>query len=196
MKKLFSTLSLAATLMFSGSLAHADQISFVGADTFSNDGKIQFDNTSFELGTADGIFKPYAGSVASFTDFNFKTYGSGTPKIVIQAYNFFTGKYLTYTLDTDGYSYSYTPDTAPGAAKGEMNLEIAGDGFFTFDGKSQDTAEGSFNLSTQGVPGGKSSVTFSETDYTAVTPEPSSLLLLGTGLVGTAGMLFRRRRAS
>jgi hypothetical protein len=44
------------------------------------------------------------------------------------------------------------------------------------------------NISSQNNVGGNVG------DYAPTTPEPSSLMLLGTGLVGGAGMLMRRRR--
>ena len=50
---------------------------------------------------------------------------------------------------------------------------------------------GTYVLTSQGGP--NTEVTFSAT--AAATPEPNTLMLLGTGLMSSAGALYRRRRA-
>lgn len=67
-------------------------------------------------------------------------------------------------------------------------LNLAGTGFFSQTG--MDNTSGSFSLtsSTTGI------TSFQLNGMTTATPEPSSLMLLGTGLVSSAGMLMRRRR--
>jgi hypothetical protein len=187
MKKYLAVLSAVVALAVAAPLAHADQISYAGADTFYNNGNIVFTNPALQLGTASGIFAPFAGSTATFTNFNFLTYGSGSPQIIIT--DPVTGQTLTFTLNTSGYSETYVA-----VGGGQYDLTVLGTGTFAINGGA--ISGGTFNLNSQGVPGGPATVTFAETSYAATTPEPSSLMLLGTGLVGTAGMLFRRRRVS
>ena len=79
------------------------------------------------------------------------------------------------------------------------SLTIKGTGEFT-DSTGDIPAIGTFILTssstscTSGANCTASDVGFTFTPSGSVTPEPSSLMLLGTGLVSGAGMLMRRRR--
>jgi hypothetical protein len=194
MKKFLAILFLGSALAAAGPIAHADQIGFVGADSFTSN-FITFTNPAFQLGSATGIFAPFAGSSATFTSFNFVTYGAGSPQVIITDTS--GSQSFSYTLFVTGYTESLVaaPTTTCPACE---TLSISGDGSFAFSGPGGPASSlGSFSLTSQGVPGGPGTVNFSETSYgPTVTPEPSSLMLLGTGLVGTAGMFFRRRRTS
>ena len=71
---------------------------------------------------------------------------------------------------------------------GSDELCVTGSGFLDESGSNETPA--TFDLKTRE---GKIT-TFSAIASTSPTPEPSSLLLLGTGLLGTGATLYRRRR--
>jgi PEP-CTERM motif len=71
------------------------------------------------------------------------------------------------------------------------DLDVNGTGLFTETGYAP--TEGTFDLSTSRSG---ASITFDADASANVTPEPSSLLLLGTGLLGLAIIAFRKAKSS
>jgi hypothetical protein len=198
---------LSAVLATATQFAFADTITTAGSESGSG---ITSTGFSFNNKVASGPFKGDAtGTISSATDFLSVYSGVGatlyyTPQISGSPSFKFTsvtaGTPLEFYEIISGsdtlkfYLTSLAHFTGSGSAPGTLT----GSGYITVTGITGDIPVFFSLTNTTKGTGAKLFTTDLTTDdpITADAPEPSSLVLLGSGVMGVAGTMFRKRRAA
>jgi hypothetical protein len=180
MNRVKMILAVTAMLTASASFAAADTISGIlnitGSDSYTSGGAITFDNPAEVAGGSTGSFTFFTAG----TMFNINPNGSFT---------------VTENGETASFVVtSVTSDTVSPMSGGGTILTALGTGTFTMSGIVNGTGLATFIDTSQSLAGVNQLTSFSASTDVVPTPEPSSLILLGTGLLSSAGVLVRRRR--